>query len=727
MRNNQIEYKINQDILTSGDLNIYICGDINDNKNYDILKKIFPIQDTSKNGYIKLEDNNQSYYRLGKYLYEFRQKDCNNKELNGNNKRRIFNAFLFTNNKVNEIFSNVLIFHLYEKDKQNKGNNIIIQFGPVNNIKKSINKLSKFSDESIPLVIYVNDKIKDNNIKLDYTNYIPSLLSNEKLKNYIESKLYRMCAYYNEMGYNLNMINPLNEINLRIKFHLTIALVGYSGCGKSTFLNLVFKELVSKANSSSTDVTTKCSEYYLPIQNINNEIDNLGQIRFLDFPGITKEDNYQKIVEPSIINKVKEYKNNLEQIDVALFFIPNGVEREFNESGKKLVNLLYKNKIKIIFIINGKIKDFLLKKKKLRLRNLINNDNILMNDFSNLLSTNFFKYIDNKSNDGISRIFQKIYDFNQINIKNFNVENINVDNYNQQLALLKDNCRAFELFKNMNVLKKSAKIKSELVVLGYSLLSLGTAGLSIIVPVVDSFIVIVYQVAMVFNIMYIYDYNPHNYDIVNIILSGGKNIQELISNSLFTLAGKAAIKEAVKESAKEVGQTVVVKGTEKAIENVAIKTTQTVVKKTAEKAIIQASKEIAEESITQGTKVLTKEILKQSAKLGAVTASKEGIEEVAIEGSKQTIKHITEEVVIKNGGKAWLVNLGKAVPFIGVGVFSILYAYHTSVLGNNLISNFDNQFENNRQRNVDILRGRALSLQNALSQIQSIIDDNEMN
>ena len=159
----------------------------------------------------------------------------------------------------------------------------------------------------------------------------------------------------------------------------------------------------------------------------------------------------------------------------------------------------------------------------------------------------------------------------------------------------------------------------------------------------------------------------------------------------------------------------------------AIKTTQTVVKKTAEKAIIQASKEIAEESITQGTKVLTKEILKQSAKLGAVTASKEGIEEVAIEGSKQTIKHITEEVVIKNGGKAWLVNLGKAVPFIGVGVFAILYTYHTGVLGSNLISNFDNQFENNRQRNVDILRGRALSFQNALSQIQSIIDDNEMN
>ena len=62
----------------------------------------------------------------------------------------------------------------------------------------------------------------------------------------------------------------------------------------------------------------------------------------MDFPGITKEDNYKKNVKPSIINKVKEYKKNLEQIDVALFFIPNGVEREFNESSKKLVNILLK-------------------------------------------------------------------------------------------------------------------------------------------------------------------------------------------------------------------------------------------------------------------------------------------------------------------------------------------------------------------------------------------------
>jgi predicted GTPase len=115
------------------------------------------------------------------------------------------------------------------------------------------------------------------------------------------------------------MINPMNEIYLKIKINVTIALVGYSGCGKSTLINLVFKELVAKTSTSATDVTTKCSEYYLPV---NDSGDNdIGQIRLLDFPGISEDDNYHLVVEPEIKNKMKEYKDNMEQIDVALFLL----------------------------------------------------------------------------------------------------------------------------------------------------------------------------------------------------------------------------------------------------------------------------------------------------------------------------------------------------------------------------------------------------------------------
>ena len=63
--------------------------------------------------------------------------------------------------------------------------------------------------------------------------------------------------YYNQLGYNLNMINPMNETYLKIKVHVTVALVGSSGCGKSTLINLIFNELVSRTSASAKDVTTK--------------------------------------------------------------------------------------------------------------------------------------------------------------------------------------------------------------------------------------------------------------------------------------------------------------------------------------------------------------------------------------------------------------------------------------------------------------------------------------
>ena len=64
-----------------------------------------------------------------------------------------------------------------------------------------------------------------------------STLCEKALINYINMKLYRIDMYYNQLGYNLNMINPMNETYLKIKVHITIGLLGYSGCGKSTLIN----------------------------------------------------------------------------------------------------------------------------------------------------------------------------------------------------------------------------------------------------------------------------------------------------------------------------------------------------------------------------------------------------------------------------------------------------------------------------------------------------------
>ena len=292
-----------------GDLDIYICGNV---RRYSgIISSIFTIKTDSLNNTIRLKEINEDYYNEGQFDYEYLKLLNKTKNIKEENVENIYNAFLFSNN-VNQEFADILFFYLKEYDVHNKRKNVIISFGYENIIRNSMDNLKAASQESIPIVIFI-DKNYNYDERLDYINYIPSIstikrnlrnenqnysremkneLSKKCLITYIKTKLFRISAYYNEMGYKLNMINPLNETNAKIKLHATIALVGDSGTGKSTLLNIVFNELVSRANISGEDVTLKCSEYYLPIQIGNEKDENIGQLRFLDFPGLNGEKNY---------------------------------------------------------------------------------------------------------------------------------------------------------------------------------------------------------------------------------------------------------------------------------------------------------------------------------------------------------------------------------------------------------------------------------------------------
>ncbi len=433
----------------------------------------------------------------------------------------------------------------------------------------------------------------------------------------------------------------------------------------------------------------------------------------MDFPGITKNDNYKNVVEKSINEKIIEYKKNLEQIDVALFFVPNGIGKEFTESGKELVNLLYNNKIRIIFIINGPINAFLLNEKKNRLKNIINNENILDDTFNNFLSTDFYHYYEKESRKGIREIFEKIIEIIQIQIPNYNVENINIKNYNEQLELLRNNCRVFELFENMSVMKKSAKIHSSWLVVLYSLLTCGSSPSSIIVPLLDAGLTIGYQLAMIFNIFYVYDLNPDDYNISQIFLSAGKDISNI--NEIYKPSKKEKEKENEKEDLEQhvilCGE-VVMKGSKFALE----KAVEQIVKETGQEATI----ELAKQGLTQGVKQFSTEIVKETIKESTIIATKESVEGLAIQSTKQTIAQLTQEIAIKEGGKRGWIYLGKVIPFIGAGISCLINTISTGKLGYRLVNYCDNDFENNQIRKVNMLKGRVLALENIIQQMIEI-------
>ena len=777
-RNSSYDAMMNLDVKIKGDINVYVCGNINTflnckdgfnftaSRNYYALEQIFEKSFKTKEETIQLKGNKEIYFQ-----YEFRKKEGNKKQ---------YNAFLFLN-KADKEFLDILFEHLYELDKKNENKNVVIFFGEEKDIIKCFENLNENSDETVPFLIIV-DKSKYSD-KLNYVNHIPDLdtieniLKEEKLKlsedelsnlsikalvNYINMKLFRIDMYYNQLGYNLNLINPMNEVNLKIRANVTIGLFGYSGCGKSSLINLIFDELVARTSTSSTDVTNKCSEYYLPIKETNRE--EIGQIRFLDCPGISENENYN-IIEPEVKKKLKEYKKNMEQIDVALFFITNGNNREFTKSGLKLVNLLHEKKIKIIFVINGPTDDFNMKIKKQKLRNSIENKDILYEDCSNVIFTNFYQYLKGSSKKGIAKIFQKIIEEIRIKDEKFNVEDINISNYNEKLKQLSKYNRIFEEYGSMNAIKEKAKIKADLTVTGYSLLSLGSSALSLVVPLADCALTIGYQIAMVYNVLSIYELSFQDYDIVKIILSGGDTIElkqkiksiktgdkkdeinkkenkkvakgtirEVIKDASNTAinAGKYGIERvATKEAGKMIAQKTVetvmtdtinaagIKVAANSVKGVLVNSVEVTMEKTVEKIAIESTKELAEAGLKEGTKVMV-----DAAKNVMISMADDGGEQlIMMVGTKQSVKTITETVVLQQGGKTWLINLGKAVPFIGAALSAVMNTFSIAKLGKKLVDKFNDEFDNNQQRQVDLLKGRIKALLHVIEQMNYIIND----
>ena len=173
--------------------------------------------------------------------------------------------------------------------------------------------------------------------------------------------------------------------------------------------------------------------------------------------------------------------------------------------------------------------------------------------------------------------------------------------------------------------------------------------------------------------------------------------------------------------AAETAEIAALKATENTIETVIINSAKVSASKAVEKIAVKSSKEIVEAGIKEGTKIMV-----GVGKSSFITVASEGGEQIIAAGTKESVKVITETIVIKQGGKSWLINLGKAVPFIGAGISAFINTFSTAKLGKKLIDKFNGEFYYNKQRQVNLLRGRIRALLNIIEQMLFIQDEQNM-
>ena len=261
-----------------------------------------------------------------------------------------------------------IIIDVFEdiKKSQNK-RNIIIKFG--NSFIREFSKLINRLEVDKPFILFNLDEIIDNPENfftifkdpqyISYNLISPNLDKNKfycKIVSYVIEKT----CYYNEIGNQYIKRSPYNLFYQEPKgfLYYNILLIGESRAGKSSFINRVFRKLLSYESSKyeSTTLEIKSYELYPQEEEFPEEFKlkrGYGGIKFYDTPGLVATDNLNSIVRDKvskIIDKIHiiyfflKAQSNLEQCIMMLKYI-NSINKD-REGDKKC-------KIPIIFVKNG--------------------------------------------------------------------------------------------------------------------------------------------------------------------------------------------------------------------------------------------------------------------------------------------------------------------------------------------------------------------------------------
>ena len=488
-------------------------------------------------------------------------------------KKPKWNAYIY---KQQRNFSKVkqIIKSNIEKAKANKDNtkfkvyknNMILCFADNDNDKlllKEFNGLKKELNENFPLILFIfknTDKsIRDyQKIFFDITylhcinlgSISISETDNDKIDKLKSLYLFSLLKnryhnYYTEGGMKvIDELDPLTKV-ATLGVYLPILLIGNTGVGKSTFINVIAGERISKATSSLEPVTTKAAYYDVKIPGNNNSETEINHsllkadayIRFIDTPGFDQEKDV-KIAIKEVNEIFTKFEEGKERIPVILYFLQSG--RSFgNEPDKKaktlqLLRFLKTKKAKILFIITRCLDEEWEQtpsfKEFLETNQL---SELLEDDESNILTCNLV----GKSAYGMKKIFKKLYSYlNLINGKEIYDESLIKEiiarpTFDEKLQFIKLKTNLFDGFKTKEDIMKYAEIKSKALIGSLSVIAAGSGAIPIPFADLPIMVTLIGTVIIKIASFYGYAWDKISKNEVISILNGEKYVKKIEDNA----------------------------------------------------------------------------------------------------------------------------------------------------------------------------------------------------
>ena len=496
-----------QDII----MNVHITGlDLRNEENYksqvEVLNKIFPEKD---------EKNSTSDYTV-KYSKKPKWKAFIYSDQNTTN-------FSFINKNIQAQINKYQ--KLQDKDKKEKNNKkeglnnqMIIHFVSDNSDDLLLDEFNKDNSidnlgENFPLILFLFKDTDKNNIDYNESFFDFSYIRCLNLKNiysgrlegeenkpskedliavYLYSFLYNNYdSYFTERGHKI--IDEIDPLSKKPKFgiYLPIILIGNTGAGKSTFINIFNGSRISRASSSQLPVTSKSAYYDVKIPGNDNgdaEFDNDGLrqeafIRFIDTPGFDLEKDID-IAQKEIRNIYLDFKEGKERIPVVLFFINpigrNGTKDKNKEKKKlKILKFIKEKKYKIIFVVTHLGKKERWESKKSFIKYLEDNqlDDLIEKDESNIIKCQLV----GENAYGIKEIFKKIYKYTnfiedndlkqtgKLYVESLKEEIKRKETFDEKLKFLKEKTNLFDEFESKEDIIKYGNRKTIALLLSMSL------------------------------------------------------------------------------------------------------------------------------------------------------------------------------------------------------------------------------------------------------------------